>query len=238
MKIRFILLLLILNFLDVHMIAQDVMKDQAMADSTKMCCDMAKMPKENLISVDVRYYFSPLASTVTDLLPLGYSLEETAFEVGIRFRNFPKIYYYQQLGNISDVQYVGVNGFGIKERIQFPVLKNSAFTVTPYLEGGVGYYRLTAVNNVNGNSFATVFNAQTQSVSLDNWGFTGDAGLLLGYSFSIADRDIQLSLNGGYQTNLPAQWSLAQSLSFREKMDLSSPYAGGTIRISLPCCRK
>ncbi len=221
-----------------YLVGQNDMKNQKMADTTKMCCDMASMPKENLISVDVRYYFSPLASTVTDLLPLGYSLEEGAFEVGIRFRNFPKIYYYQQLGNISDVQYVGVNGFGIKERIQFSLLKNSPFSIIPYLEGGIGYYRLTAVNNVNGNSFATVFNAQTQSVSLDNWGFTGDAGLHLGYTFSIVDRDVQISLNGGYQTNLPSQWSLAQSLSFREKMDLSSPYFGGKIRVSLPCCYK
>lgn len=236
MKIRINLFLFILLAFNAHMIGQDAMKDQKMADTTKMCCDMAKMPKENLISLDVRYYFSPLASTITDLLPLGYSLEEGAFEVGIRFRNFPKIYYFQQLGNISDAQYVGVNGFGLKERVQFPILKNSAFTVTPYLEGGIGYYRLTAVNNVNGNSFANVFNAQTQSVSLDNWGFTGDAGLQIGYTFSVADRDVQILVNGGYQTNLPAQWSLAQSLSFREKMDLSSPYAGGTIRVSLPCC--
>ena len=95
----------------------------------------------------------------------------------------PKIFYYQQLGSLTNGNYTSIHGIGLKEKYQHDFIKNQAIVLAPYIEIGGGFYQLSLVRNVNGNSFSTAVNNQTSETRLNNFSVTGDLGLNVGYSF-------------------------------------------------------
>lgn len=220
--------------------AQDTMtvivKDSMMKE--KKCCDMMKMKEKHLVSVEFRQYINPANGTVNELAQSGYVLDEQATEIALKFGQFPKIYYYQQLGTLTNNQYVSITGFGLKEKYQRDFVKHPAITVAPYLEIGLGFYQLSATNNISGNSIQSALNGISDEVRLDNFSITGDLGLQLGGAFSISGTKIYISAIGGYQTNLPSSWKSGHSLAYKEKLDLSSAYFGGRLSVFLvDCCQ-
>ncbi|MBK8547307.1 MAG: hypothetical protein IPL63_07920 [Saprospiraceae bacterium] len=125
----------------------------------------------------------------------------------------------------------------MKEKYQHDFIKNQAIVLAPYIEIGGGFYQLSLVRNVNGNSFSTAVNNQTSETRLNNFSVTGDLGLNVGYSFLLLNTRVTLTANGGYMTNLPSNWNTGHSLAFKEKLDLSSLYFGGRLSVNLfDCC--
>lgn len=204
-----------------------VMKDSAM---TK--CESCY---KNIVSAGGRYYFSPLKNSVTTLGANGFVLDGTALEYQVRLFNLPKIFYYQQLGTLTNTNYASVTGFGVKEDIRINILKNSTFSLTPYAELGGGYYRMNIAKGVVSNSISSVLGSEVENYFLDNFVLSGDLGLELGIGFKIDNRRLNVLINGGYLANVPAQWRMAGSLAFKEKLNISSPYAGVTLRLDMEC---
>ena len=190
---------------------------------------------KNIVSIGGKYYLQTLNNTRTTLSDNGFILDQEAFEYQIRFYNLPKVFYYQQLGTLSNTNYVSVTGIGLKEDIRFPVFKNSNFIFTPYIEVGGGFYRMNIAKGVKSNTISSVLNSQVENHSLDNFVASGDVGIDLGYRFKVEDKTVSILVNGGYISNFPTEWRLASSLAFKEKINLASPYAGVTIRLDLNC---
>jgi hypothetical protein len=219
--------------------AQEVIKvmeiDTLITD--KKCCDVSMCKGKNWAAAEYRYIVNPAKSTVTELNGLGFVLDEQAAEFGIKFGMFPKIFYYQQLGTLTNGNYSSVHGIGLKEKYQHDFIKSEAIILAPYVELGGGFYQLSLVKNVNGNSISTAASNQISETRLNNLSVTGDLGLNVGYSFIAFNARVSLTANGGYMTNLPSNWNTGHSLAFKEKLDLSSLYFGGRISVSLfDCC--
>lgn len=190
---------------------------------------------KNTVSAGGRYYFSPLKNSVTSLGSNGFVLDETALEYQVRLFNLPKIFYYQQLGTLTNTNYVSVTGFGVKEDLRYNIIKNSTVTLAPYVELGGGYYRMNIAKGVVSNSISSVLGSEVENYFLDNFVLSGDLGLEIGVGFKIEDRRLNVLFNGGYMANVPAQWRMAGSLAFKEKLNFSSPYAGVTLRLEMEC---
>jgi hypothetical protein len=94
---------------------------------------------------------------------------------------------------------------------------------------------MNIVKGVTSNSITSVLASQVETHTLDNFIVSGDVGLDLGYRFKIDHRSVSLVLNGGYISNIPSQWRLGGSLAFKEKINLTSPYAGVSIRLDMHC---
>lgn len=201
-------------------------------DSTKMCCKNCYC---NIISFGGKYYFNTLGNTRTTLANNGFQMDQEAFEYQLRLYNLPKIFYFQQLGNLVDENYASVTGFGIKEDLRWNIFKNSNFILAPYVEAGAGYYRMNIVKGVNSNSISSVLNSNIENYFMDNFVITGDIGLDLGFGFTFENKRFNIIFNGGYITNYPSEWRLAGSLAFKEKINLASPYAGVTLRLEMNC---
>jgi len=225
----------------IYVNGQDEMKKEMMVavDSTTECCAQMESKFKNLYGAEFRSYISPMASTRSELSSASYFLDETAIEIGVRFGSFPKIFYFQQLGSLRSGNYVSINGIGLKEKYQFEVFKNSDFIVAPYVEIGAGYYQMNIVNRLNSNSINTVLRDEVNQTKLDNFSVTADLGLSLGYIFNVSKSKFAVAVQGGYMTNLPSPWMVAQSLSFREKADLSSLYFGLRLGLAINdvCCK-
>ena len=236
MKQLFFILLLIGNFA-FSMHAQQtatIITDEKimMLDSTKSCCASCYC---NLISVGGKYYFNTLGNTRTILANNGFIMDQEAFEYQVRLYNLPKIFYFQQLGSLTNNNYASVTGFGVKEDIRWNVFKNSNFILTPYVELGGGYYKLNIAKGVTSSSISSVLTSTVENYSIDNFVFSGDIGIDLGIGFNVDDKRFSIIANGGYITNYPAEWRLAGSLAFKEKVNLGSPYAGVTLRLEMDC---
>jgi hypothetical protein len=200
-------------------------------DSSKTCANCYT----KLVAVGGKYYVNSLKDTRELLSANGFSLDQEAFEYQLRLFNLPKLFYYQQLGTLLNTNYASVTGFGLKEDIRFPIFKNSNFILTPYLEFGAGYYRMNIVKGVASNSIESVLASEVENYFLDNFVFSGDVGLDLGFAFNVEDKRFSVVFNGGFITNYPSEWRLAGSLAFREKITLGSPYAGVTFSMDMMC---
>jgi hypothetical protein len=230
-----------LTLLSVVLWSQDVVvtmsNDSMMTKNMTACCDSADVKQKPWVSVEYRVYLDPAKTTRNELSAAGFSLDQQASEIAVKFGQFPKIFLYQQLGTLTNSNYTSLYGFGLKEKYQRDLIKHPAIVLAPYIELGAGYYQLTTVRNINGNSTSSSFSGNIQENKISNFSFTGDLGLNLGYSFKMFGSTVSLTANGGYQTNLPTTWKSGYSLAFREKLDLSSLYFGGRIGISLnDCC--
>lgn len=201
------------------------------SDSSKTCSSCYS----KLVAVGGKYYFNSLNNTRELLSANGFSLDQEAFEYQLRLLNLPKLFYFQQLGTLVNTNYASVTGFGLKEDIRFPIFKNSNFILTPYIEFGAGYYRMNIVKGVTTNSVETVLDSEVENYYLDNFVFSGDVGLDLGFAFNVEDKRFSVTLNGGYITNYPTEWRLAGSLAFKEKITIGSPYAGITFSMDMMC---
>jgi len=207
---------------------KDVMSIPDTNKITKIC-------HSNIVAVSGKYLFKTLQNTRNILTANGFSLDQEAYEYQLRLYNLPKVYYYQQLGNLVGNKYVSVTGIGIKEDLRFPLFKTSNFIFTPYIEVGGGYFRMNIAEGVSSNTIVSVLNSEVTSHQLDNIIFTGDVGLDLGFRFKADDRSISVIINGGFMSNFPSEWRLASSLAFKEKINLSSPYCGVTVAVELYC---
>jgi hypothetical protein len=213
-------------------------EDTKMKEEMKVSTDTSMTCSDcdcNIISVGGKYYFNTLSNTRTTLSNSGFILDQEAIEYQVRLYNLPKIFYYQQLGTLNNTNYVSVTGIGLKEDFRFPVFKSSAFIFTPYVELGGGLFRMNIAKGVKSNSITSVLGSQTESHTLDNFVVTGDVGIDLGAKFKLSNRSVSVTVNGGYVANFPSEWRLAGSLAFKEKINLSSPYAGATIKIDMNC---
>lgn len=191
--------------------------------------------KCNLYSFGGRYYFNTLENTRTTLAENGFVLDQEAVEFQLRLFELPKIFYFHQFGTLANRNYVSVTGFGLKEDFRFPIFKRSKFFVTPYVELGAGYYRMSIAKNIQDNSFVTVLNADNESLHFDNFVLSGDVGIDIGYTFLVNKHQFSIAANGGFIANLPSEWRIAGSLAFKEKIQLASPYAGVTLRLDMTC---
>lgn len=202
-------------------------------DSSKSCCADCYC---NIVSFGGKYYFNTLKNSRTTLSENGFSLDQEAFEYQLRLYNLPKIFYFQQLGTLVNTNYASVTGIGLKEDIKFNIIKSNNFFLAPYIELGGGYYRMNIAKGVKSNSIASVLGSEVENYFLDNFVLSGDVGLDLGFGFNLDNKNrLSMIFNGGYITNVPAEWRLAGSLAFKEKINLSSPYAGVTIRLDVNC---
>ena len=186
---------------------------------------------KNILAVGAKYYFSPLGNTRTLLRDNGFLIDEYALEFQVRLYNLPKIFYYQQLGTLDRAKYASVTGIGVKQDIRWNVVKNSPFIFMPYVEFGAGYYRMNLVKGVTDNSITSVLNSKVETNYAENFVLTGDIGANLGVVIKLDNTRLSLLVNGGFLTNIPSEWRLAGSLAFKEKVNLSSPYLGATIRL-------
>lgn len=222
------------------MYAQDVVmamsKDSTMDD--KKCCDMTKVKPKHWVTAEYRVYINSAAGTINELKAAGFILDEQATEIGVKFGQFPKLFYYQQLGTLQNGNYSSIYGLGLKEKYQHDILKSPSFVLAPYIELGAGFYQLSVVRNVSNNSINSAMNGSVSEVRLDNFSITGDLGLNLGFAFDLLGTNITINANGGYLTNLPSNWKTGHSLAFKEKLDLSSFYFGGRISMALADCCK
>ncbi len=198
--------------------------------ASKGCCGSKY---KNVLGVTGRYYFNSLNNTRTLLAANGYPLDEYALEIQVRLYNLPKVFYYQQMGTLTQAKYASVIGFGVKQDVRWNIIKNSPFFFTPYVEVGGGYYRMNLVKGVTSNSIETVLNATVETNHAENFVLTGDIGVDLGVGFKIDNTRLSILLNGGYLANVPTQWRLAGSLAFKEKINIGSPYVGATVRLEV-----
>lgn len=238
---RFNTYFILLTFLTTSfsVFAQDIVvempNDSMMHD--KKCCDMNMMKPKHLVSAEYRYFLNPAGGTISELSGQGFILDEEASEIGVKFGQFPKIFYYQQLGTLANGNYSSIHGIGLKEKYQIDLIKNPAVVVAPYIELGAGFYQLSLSKGVTNNSIVLALNGQVTESRLNNFSITGDLGLNLGYAFQMLGAEITIIANGGYMTNLPSNWKTGHSLAFKEKLDLSSLYFGGRVSIALiECC--
>lgn len=195
---------------------------------------------KNRVSAGAKYYISPLSNTISAFSAMGFSLDEQAIEYQLRIHNLPKLYYFQQLGTLTDNgRYASVTGFGMKEDIRFDIVKSKNFIFTPYIELGGGYFSADIVSGITNNAISTVLSGNVTQQRLDNFVVTGDVGVDLGVAFSVDKSRISIVFNGGYISNFPSPWRVGGSLAFKERINLSSPYAGLTISIAFredDCC--
>ncbi|HLO56395.1 MAG TPA: hypothetical protein VK169_19015 [Saprospiraceae bacterium] len=231
---RSILLLIVFFGCTQFSFAQDSL--MVKMDSSKTCANCYT----KLVAVGGKYYVNSLNDTRNTLSANGFSLDQEAFEYQLRLFNLPKLFYYQQLGTLVNTNYASVTGFGLKEDIRFPLFKNSNFILTPYIEFGAGYYRMNIVKGVESNSVESVLDSEVENYFLDNFVFSGDIGLDLGFAFNVENKRFSVLFNGGYVTNYPTEWRLAGSLAFKEKITIGSPYAGVTFSMEMcdtNCCK-
>jgi hypothetical protein len=207
-------------------------KSMMTMDSMKTCCGPCYC---NILSVGGKYYFNTLSNTRTTLAANGFPMDQEAFEYQVRIYNLPKIFYFQQLGTLSNTNYASITGFGVKEDLRWNIVKNSNFIFTPYVELGGGYYRMNISKGVTNSSISTVLGGKVESYYLDNFVLSGDIGLDLGVGFNAGDKRFSIILNGGYITNFPSEWKINSSLAFKEKMNLGSPYTGLTLKMDMSC---
>lgn len=210
-------------------------KDMMVAmDSTKSCCSNCYA---NLISAGGKYYFNALKNTRKTLSENGFLLDQEAFEYQLRLYNLPKVFYFQQLGTLTNTNYISVTGFGLKEDIRFNIINSSNVVLAPYIEFGGGYYRMNIAKGIKSNTISSVLASEVENYFLDNFVLSGDVGLDLGFGFAIDNNRLSIILNGGYISNVPTEWRMAGSLAFKEKINISSPYAGVTIRLDMNCSK-
>lgn len=221
--------LLTMNAQDTMMVKTDLM---VKTDSTKSCCTDCY---SNIISVGGKYYFNTLKNTRTTLSQNGFLMDQEAFEYQVRLYNLPKVFYYQQLGTLANTNYVSVTGFGLKEDIRFNIVKSSNFVIAPYFEFGGGYYRMNIAKGITSNTISSVLGSEVENYFLDNFVLSGDVGLDLGFGFAVDNNRLSIVFNGGYISNVPTEWRMAGSLAFKEKVNMSSPYAGVTVRLEMNC---
>ena len=250
MKLNLLLLVCFFTFsLNIHAQSDNMDKiemelETIMKDTTdsKACCSMKNHSSccsdsccgpcyKNILSVGGKYFVNPLGNTRTLLAENGFILDEYALEFQVRLYNLPKIFYYQQLGTLDRGKYSSVTGIGVKEDIRWNIIKNSPFFFTPYIEFGAGYYRMNIVKGVKGNSITSVLTNEVETNYAENFVLTGDVGIDLGVGFKLNQSRLSILFNGGYMTNVPSEWRLAGSLAFKEKINLSSPYVGVTVRL-------
>ena len=230
-------------FAHVGLMGQKVMVD-SMAILTGMdSMSTKKSTYKHVLTVGGRYYTQPMTNTVTTLGNNLFDLEPTATEFFVKLHNLPKIFLYQQLGTLAGDNYASILGFGVKERIAIPILSKKVFHLKPYMEFGASYFSLKTAQGVQSNTISNVFQSSVITHNFDNFVFTGDVGLDMGFSFYVENTKMTVSLYGGYATNLPAEWRISHSLAFREKINLSTPYYGASIGIALKeeantCCPK
>ncbi|MGB4960445.1 MAG: hypothetical protein WBO36_13280 [Saprospiraceae bacterium] len=187
----------------------------------------------NVVSFGGKYFFNTLKNTRDILATNGFVMDEQAFEYQLRIYNLPKIFYFQQLGTLSNTNYASVTGLGLKEDVRFDIVNNPHFILTPYIEFGGGFYRMNIAKGIKSNSISSVLGSQVENYFVDNFVISGDAGLDLGFGFYIDDHRLNVIFNGGYIVNYPSEWRLAGSLAFKEKINLMSPYAGVTVRLDM-----
>jgi hypothetical protein len=239
MKSKFLIALLFI-LCGSHAYTQDIVVDTSKmmtidSSMTSSCCANCY---SNIVSVGGKYYFNTLGNTRTLLGDNGFLMDQEAFEYQLRLYNLPKIFYFQQLGTLTNTNYASVTGIGLKEDFRWNIFKNSKhFILAPYIELGGGYYRMNIVKGVGPNSITSVLNSSVENYFVDNFVLSGDVGLDLGFGFDIEDKRLNIIFNGGYITNVPSQWRLAGSLAFREKINLASPYAGVTVRLDINCSK-
>lgn len=188
-----------------------------------------------IVGFSTRYYTDAMNNTRMTLENNGLFLEQQALEYQLRLYNLPKIFFYNQIGNLEASRYVSVTGFGLKESLSYNFFKNSGFILAPYGELGVGYFNLHVTEGIGNNSISSALNGNLESISLDNFTVTADAGLSLGGQFVVGNARFSILAHGGYIVNYPTQWRIASSLAFREKINIGSPYLGATIKLDLSC---
>jgi hypothetical protein len=189
----------------------------------------------SIVGFSTRYYTDAMNNTRTTLASNGLFLEQQALEYQLRLYNLPKIFFYNQIGNLNASRYVSVTGIGLKESLSYNFFKNSGFILAPYGELGVGYFNLHVTEGIGNNSISSALNGNLESISLDNFTVTADAGLSLGGRFVVGNARFSIMAHGGYIVNYPTQWRIASSLAFREKINIGSPYLGATIKLDLSC---
>ncbi|MFZ1704052.1 MAG: hypothetical protein WAT79_06875 [Saprospiraceae bacterium] len=218
--------------------AQEIVMEKSIDSMiiNKTCCDTVICKPKPWVTAEYRTYNNPAKSTVKELSSAGFLLDEHGTEIGIKFGQFPKIFYYQQLGSLENTNYSSIYGIGLKEKYQYDFIKNPAIVLAPYLEVGAGFYFLSLVKNVNNNSYTSPNNNLLSQSKFENFSITGDLGLSIGYEFNLGNTSIGITGNGGYMTNLPSNWKTGHSLAFKEKVDLSSVYYGVRLSIGLSNC--
>lgn len=239
MKSKFLIAFLFL-ILGSNTYAQEIVVDKSkmIATDSAMTASCSANTYCNIVSVGGKYYYNTLGNTRTLLGDNGFQMDQEAFEYQLRLYNLPKIFYFQQLGTLSNTNYASVTGIGLKEDFRLNILKNSKhFILAPYVELGGGYYRMNIVKGVGANTISTVLNSSVENYFVDNFVFSGDIGLDLGFGFDLEGKRLSVIFNGGYITNVPSQWRLAGSLAFKEKINLASPYAGVTVRLDMNCSK-
>ncbi len=94
---------------------------------------------------------------------------------------------------------------------------------------------MNIAKGITSNTISSVLGSEVENYFLDNFVLSGDVGLDLGFGFAIDNNRLSIVFNGGYISNVPTEWRMAGSLAFKEKVNLSSPYAGVTIRLEMNC---
>lgn len=207
------------------------MVSDSMSKNTNMCSTCYN----SIVGLSTRYYFDALSNTRTTLADNGFILDQQALEYQLRLYNLPKIFFYNQTGTLNNSRYASVTGFGLKENLSFNIFGKSDFILAPYGEFGVGYFSLQITEGIGNNSISSALNGNLESISLDNFTVTADAGLSLGGRFVVGNARFSILAHGGYIVNYPTQWRIASSLAFREKINIGSPYLGATIKLDLSC---
>ena len=164
-----------LTLLSVVLWSQDVVvtmsNDSMMTKNMTACCDSTNVKQKPWVSVEYRVYLDPAKTTRNELSAAGFSLDQQASEIAVKFGQFPKIFLYQQLGTLTNSNYTSLYGFGLKEKYQRDLIKHPAIVLAPYIELGAGYYQLTTVRNVNGNSTSSSFSGNIQENKISNFSF-------------------------------------------------------------------
>jgi hypothetical protein len=196
----------------------------------------AEKPKYcNDLTFQGKYFFNAASETQELLSSIGFNLNEPALELQIRYKNLPKLCYYHQIGTVVDGKGASIIGFSIKEDVRYSVINHRSYYVTPYIEVGGGYYRLTTVQNLAGTTTTSILTGKAQSHTVDALTITGDVGVDLGFGTHFDGRRLSLILSGGYMTNYPAQWSISNAYTLKEKFNILSPYVGIGLALEMDC---
>lgn len=206
-------------------------------DSVKSCNQCYK----NTLSVGGKYLFSSAKNTRDLLASAGFTLDEPAVEYFLKYKDLPKLFFFQQLGTLNFGKYTSINGFGVKQDVKWNIIHTSNLRLAPYFEAGVGYFRLTTVDGIEDQSINSVLSGAVTQRTLDNISITGDVGLEIAFGFTFDNRRLMIAGNGGFMTNYPSQWRNAGSIAFNEKLAILSPYAGLTLSLDMcseeGCCK-
>jgi hypothetical protein len=212
--------------------AQNTAMVKPMTDNDSM---VTKSCYSNIISGGAKYLFNSAKNTRNLLAADGFILDEPAIEYFVKYKDLPKIFFFQQLGTLNASKYASINGLGFKQDLQWKIVNASNLKVAPFLELGLGYYRLTTLSGIENPSIQNVLSGDIRQNTLDNITITGDLGLEIGFGFSFGQRRLMLRGQGGYMTNFPSQWRNAGSIAYNEKLSILSPYAGLSISLDMQC---